>query len=35
MNRESYPFRSSEAERQRLIVQDALMAASTQRLFGA
>jgi SAM-dependent methyltransferase len=33
MNRESYPFRSSEAERQRLIVQDALMAASTQRLF--
>ena len=33
MDQETYPFRSSEAERQRLIAQDGLMAASTQRLF--
>jgi cyclopropane fatty-acyl-phospholipid synthase-like methyltransferase len=33
MAQETYPFSSSEAERQRLIAQDGLMAASTQRLF--
>ncbi|TMJ53049.1 MAG: methyltransferase domain-containing protein, partial [Alphaproteobacteria bacterium] len=33
MTKESYPFRSSEAERQRLIAQDGLVAPSTQRLF--
>jgi ubiquinone/menaquinone biosynthesis C-methylase UbiE len=33
VNEETYPFNSSEAERQRLIAQDGLMAASTQRLF--
>jgi len=30
---EAYPFRSSQAERQRLIAQDGLLAASTRRLF--
>src|SRR5260370_41995804 len=33
MTKESYPFRSSEAERQRLIAQDGLVAPSTRRLF--
>jgi ubiquinone/menaquinone biosynthesis C-methylase UbiE len=33
MVQETYPFSSSEAERQRLIAQDGLMAVSTQRLF--
>src|SRR6266536_2818278 len=33
MAQETYPFRSSEDERRRLIAQDGLVAASTQRLF--
>src|SRR5262249_4187255 len=33
MTQETYPFSSSDTERQRLIVQDGLMSASTQRLF--
>jgi SAM-dependent methyltransferase len=33
MAQETYPFQSSEEERQRLIAQDGVVAASTQRLF--
>src|SRR5262249_56468514 len=33
MPHETYPFNSSDTERQRLIAQNGLMTASTQRLF--